>query len=517
MAQTAIWDADGVLRSENTPYIDCIVGDLVSGKAFDFVLLFKSIGLIHEQSGDFGRKTFIISEEMRLAFGRDTLFMEEWARLVLVCHAFPGHWEEQWFLEHGRILLPQLRHAFDFCPSMKSRVIDDPIHGYKVLLTLILSTRVPGADWRLKAINIAEDILSAKPEFGNSNLIYLESLLNLRKLETSRRLQSAHFENSDDLHSPIDARSNCIHGALIRSKAQDYIMENPSNLEEADRLLRTFGSWDPMSPSTMELYEINLQKLILCKIRRWKAEFGQAVEQLDALTHFFGHNYDDTGCNFWSHYAGTLCELHRFTEAEEWSRHTIAAHQDLQSDRIFATGQKRYRMLRLSLAETLLSKSFVEHGFALCETENDLVPAELEESLMIYEELNKEYQTLARRDWASRLEHLRVVLGKAMIVHMRGLLEDAKQHWNNVLTIVQYCQENNQVTGFLEMVVQYCRCDIAARQEDYNEAHLFLKAAKAQFADIGREHWWTCIGTDFLDHLRNSLAKRDMISGIDER
>lgn len=67
------------------------------------------------------------------------------------------------------------------------------------------------------------------------------------------------------------------------------------------------------------------------------------------------------------------------------------------------------------------------------------------------------------------------------------------------------------------MVVHYCRCHIAAQVEDYNEAHWMLQIAKAQFMELNREYWWTCIGTDLLDRIRDSLAGKNMISGINLR
>lgn len=71
----------------------------------------------------------------------------------------------------------------------------------------------------MKAINTAKDILASKPNLGSSNFIYLERLLTLRKIETSRRLESVYFDNFDDMGSPIDARSNYVYGAVLRSKA----------------------------------------------------------------------------------------------------------------------------------------------------------------------------------------------------------------------------------------------------------------------------------------------------------
>ncbi|RAK97560.1 uncharacterized protein BO80DRAFT_437622 [Aspergillus ibericus CBS 121593] len=71
-----------------------------------------------------------------------------------------------------------------------------------------------------------------------------------------------------------------------------------------------------------------------------------------------------------------------------------------------------------------------------------------------------------------------------------------------------------RLRGFVEMLIQYSLCDIAARRGNMNEAHQFLRDAKARFARIGREHWWTCLGTAQLDLYTQSLCQHDLISGI---
>ncbi|KAJ6041569.1 uncharacterized protein N7446_010548 [Penicillium canescens] len=143
--------------------------------------------------------------------------------------------------------------------------------------------------------------------------------------------------------------------------------------------------------------------------------------------------------------------------------------------------------------------------------------SELEEAISIYDGLDAEYKELKTRNWASRLEYLRVSLGRVIIAYLDVNIVKATQLWQDFQVSVRYCREHHQVTGFLEMVIDYCLCDLAARLEDYNEAHRMLKRAKPAFQYLGREHWWTCIDTDFLDLVRDSLLEKNLISGIDQR
>ena len=89
------------------------------------------------------------------------------------------------FMDHGLILLPQLHHAFDSCPSVIDRIMEDPIRGYTVLLVLILSAKLPGLDWKLKAIDEVERALGRSPALGQNNTDYIEGFLQLRNLELS--------------------------------------------------------------------------------------------------------------------------------------------------------------------------------------------------------------------------------------------------------------------------------------------------------------------------------------------
>lgn len=98
MTDTKTWGPNGEIDNIRTPPIDSIVEDLVNGTAFDFVQLYISLGLVHERQGDFGRRIFTVSPKVQATLVQAEPIIPdlEWLRLVLVCHAFPGRWEEQW-------------------------------------------------------------------------------------------------------------------------------------------------------------------------------------------------------------------------------------------------------------------------------------------------------------------------------------------------------------------------------------------------------------------------------------
>ncbi len=61
------------------------------------------------------------------------------------------------------------------------------------------------------------------------------------------------------------------------------------------------------------------------------------------------------------------------------------------------------------------------------------------------------------------------------------------------------------------MIIDYCDCDINMRLGRLEEAEKLLKHARSCFSEVGREYWWTGLGTFLLDWLKASIPE----SGID--
>ncbi|KAJ5117661.1 hypothetical protein N7448_011293 [Penicillium atrosanguineum] len=495
MATTEIWAPNGYTVWVRTPDVNIVVKDLISGRANDFFLLFVARGLIHERSGPFGRKTFTISSKCRSEYGLSAAESAAiaWPQLVLICHAFPGQWEEKWFdpLTPSLSYFQAVQGTADSCePS--GRIVGDPTLGYKVLLALILSTKVPGARWKRKAIELAESIFAVNLPFGQSDFLYLKGLLLIRKLEMSRRVGSIHFDNAGDIDPPVDSRSNCVRGIELRYLAQGCIMQDPSDLDKALAHLNKFKTqtW----PSAMERHELDLQEFMRCKITRWKGQFEEAAQALMCLEDRLGDRYDEIGCAFWSHYIGTLCELHEFEAAKRHARVAVNGWLHFREAGILEEGQKRHRLLRLTLAETLLSAGLAR--YCLRSGSNLDLNSDLIDAASILEDLDQEYKSITTKPAA-------------------GKEKEALKAWEELQVKVQYCREKEQITGFLEMVVYFAQSDLAARAKDYNKSHEMLRLAHAQFERFQREHWWTCVGTDFLNLLRDSLAKECVMSGIE--
>lgn len=330
--------------------------------------------------------------------------------------------------------------------------------------------------------------------------------------EVSRRLHDVHFSGPGGMECPVDPRSTSLAGAWRLFEAQERIMQTRANLQGAAIILKGFTSWDPAAPSTSERHALNQLKLYEGKIQRWSADFELASSTLSSLTDDLGAYYDDTGCSFWNHYIGTLCELHKFKDAEYWARHAVEGYERLHKQGVCHKHQKRYRTLRLSLAEVLTCKCLAGRAASGWAVE---ICTGLDEAENIYNGLDHEYNALAKRDWATRFEHLRVHMGKALAAYLVGdQFEESKRLWEDLLDPARYCENHDKITGFVQMIIDYSLCDIAAKLGDMNKAHRYLRIAKTRFSELGREHWWTCMGTTFLDLLAKSLEEVNLVSGI---
>ena len=381
-------------------------------------------------------------------------------------------------------------------------------------MTLILSTKLPGPDWKVEALNKALNILSCNPKFSQqSNASYLNRLVKLRMAEVSHRLQGVHFGDLGGIDPPTDPQSNSLEGAWRQFKVQERIMMMQLDMHRAATVLKDFTFWDAMAPSTSEHHVLNQHKLCQGKIQHWCAEFELASATFSGLEDDIGAYYDDTGCSFWNHYIATLCELHKFKNAEHWARHVVRGYERLYEQGVYPERQKRHRTLRLSLAEVLACKCLVERATAPSWTAD--VCTTLGEAEAIYKGLDHEYGALSKRDWATQFEHLRVHIGRALMAYLTGdWFEESQQLWQDALELAHYCKDHDKITGFVQMIINYSLCDIASRLGDMNRAHTHLRIAKTLFSELGCEHWWTCMGTAMLDLLAKSLDKANLVSGI---
>ena len=130
----------------------------------------------------------------------------------------------------------------------------------------------------------------------------------------------------------------------------------------------------------------------------------------------------------------------------------------------------------------------------------------------MYDGMKKECELIKRGGegtWASELDYLRVCIGRALVSHLANRLTEAHNRWQDARKSAEVCK--NKVTRFIPMIIDYCDCDMNMKLGRLEEAEKLRKRANSCFSEVGREYWWTGLGTFLLDWLNASIEE----SGID--
>ena len=412
------------------------------------------------------------------------------------------------FGDTGRALLPQVRHAFTNCQGLCERILANPLSGHGILLTLLLSSKLHGREWKYRAVALAEEILPNRPPFEPGTL-YLRMFAKQRSRDLSRRIPNSPVESIDEELLPIDPRTNALYGEHLRSNAQDRIMDGSGDLDGALEELRRFEFFHDV-PTTMEDQEKDHHLFIEGKTYRWKASFSEASDIFYRLLGSTPSLSNERGCNLTGHYIATLCEQRRLTCAERSARQAIASCKDFDEQGLKRQGLKMFRSLQLSLAETLICRILVE----ILDGRNDTEKVDqcLMESELMFEEMKKECELVKGRKegtWGLELDYLRVNIGRALVSHLANRVTEAYGRWQDTRKSAEVCK--NKVTRFIPMIVDYCECDINIKLGRWQGAEELRKRARSCFSEVGREHWWTGLGTFLLDWLKDRIPE----SGID--
>lgn len=220
------------------------------------------------------------------------------------------------------------------------------------------------------------------------------------------------------------------------------------------------------------------------------------------------------GCNLIGHYIATLCEQRRLISAEKSARQAIASCKDFDDQGLKRHGLNMFRSLQLSLAETLICHTLVERVDGRKDTES--IDQWLTESERLYEGMKEEWELINRcgeGTWGSGLGYLRVCIGRALVSHLANRLTEAHYRWQDARKSAEVCK--NKVTRFIPMIMGYCDCDVNLKLGRWEDAEELLKRARSCFSEVGREYWWTGLGTFLLDWVRVSIQESGIDSGTE--
>ena len=121
----------------------------------------------------------------------------------------------------------------------------------------------------------------------------------------------------------------------------------------------------------------------------------------------------------------------------------------------------------------------------------------------IYGRMKEEYELVKRCGEGTRgseLDYLKVCIGRALVSHLANRTAEAVNRWQDARKSANVCK--NQVTRFIPMIMDYCECDVNLKLGRWEDAEELRKRARSCFSEVGREYWWTGLGTFLLDWLK---------------
>ncbi|TAQ86484.1 hypothetical protein B7494_g5196 [Chlorociboria aeruginascens] len=369
---------NGEIEHAAVPIPDLLANLFTSPQFEDTIQYLISSQLIESGSGALGKRKFTIKPGVRDHIREALPDQEslEWSCLVLICHAFPGRHEEMGFGDITRALMLQVRHVFSYCRNLLDQIIRCPDKGYS----------------KLSALELVERILSRRPQFG-SRTLYLQKFRAQRARDISCRLPNMSIESLCEEQSSIDSRTNALYGEHLRSNAQEILMSKTititGSLDNAYEELSKFGYFTTV-PSEMEKIEKYQHDFFCGKIYRWKAQFCKASDVFDRLYKSDHFIFNDNSCNIIGHLVGTLCEQGKLDTAESIARQLIKGLEQYDQQGYKRTGLTSFRLLQLSLAETLICKALVNRANGVMYT--DEIVQKLEESKSMLQSLREGYR-----------------------------------------------------------------------------------------------------------------------------
>lgn len=406
------------------------------------------------------------------------------------------------FGDSGRVLSELFKHALGEYQAWQNDISPGSTTAFSILLTLILSSRFQGNDWKREAVDMVSRLSSSESMRYDINASYLRLCAAQRRLDLRRRIPELcipGFEGESSKETPKDPRSNACIGELLRSNAQDFVMEGSGNLDSALKQLAEFKSFR-QTQSTMEKYE-ELEHLFLqAKIIHWQGRFAEAIE---TFYNILGPQTkelpmpDDFTRKVTCHLVASLCEDGKLDTAETTARIALEGLDEIDSCGYSRVKLKGYIDLQLSLIDVLICQILTLKPHS--------IPSRLDDRFM---ELNRIYTKLGERFSSnqaqqpvlgSKLSNLKFRLGRAFTTQLEGDLHAARSQWDEARRSAEECKE--YVTDFIPMIIDYCYGHVHKQMCNNEIAEEFLQLASKRYQVIGVEHWWTGMGTYWLSWL----------------
>ncbi|KAI1462868.1 hypothetical protein F4805DRAFT_409548 [Annulohypoxylon moriforme] len=311
--------------------------------------------------------------------------------------------------------------------------------------------------WKMQALAIASQAVSICKDAVEKQLLAARidarrSYLSVLYLEDGKQ---------DQLTLPIvDRRSNAFAAFLATTRAQRCIQLN--QLTSALEYLECFNALHSEPPSTLEEIRGHQLALVLAKVLHFRGQFQQSYEILLTLPQ---QNKVLTLLG------AVLCELGKCDEAIE-----------LLQTRVANTTRGK---LILAHAHLLKCMHMLVRG-------QDADQISLKKSNDIYDEISRHFHP---SNYYENMDHLSILMGRAIIQHISGQIKAALQEWKRALaTSITWLP-----TGYTDMIIYYSISELEARRGDQVMSDVSVNVTKALLPQTGRQHYFLGLGSLWPD------------------
>ncbi|MCJ1395924.1 hypothetical protein MMC18_008810 [Xylographa bjoerkii] len=390
--------------------------------------------------------------------------------LLLVCHTFPMHRHfEPLFGNLGRLQVNQVQHIARNYHLLGPLLSSDI--KYKVAAVFLAASYFLDISWKHEALKAVEAItVDELPS-------YLQTWANSRKCVVAGI--ESHNKLMDSVGRPIscnqaDARTNAIFGQWVLNYSANQI--KCGKLQRARLTLSELCPLNKSCISTMERLVFVKREVIEGKIDRFLGNFLNAREH---LVHPAVVLDKVTACTRLSHLAAVYCELGQPEKAVK------ILGSEVQTIGVMGLRNQRHgRCLHLAFAEALLQQN------------------RLEEAQSIYTEVRNDLGRISDTDMVTKMSKLRMWIGFARISHVKSNWSDALKLGKEALKAATECGWQE---GFVEMIIHYS-IGYAKRQLTIY-AEYDIQKADQLLQRVGRQYWWTNLGTSWLDYVLEGLQR----------
>ncbi|KAI6080086.1 hypothetical protein F4821DRAFT_252400, partial [Hypoxylon rubiginosum] len=446
------WDTNGEVLEVSTRIISLIKDEGKFGAAMRSL---ESVGFIKPtQTG--------LDMNMRVA---DLLMHRLQAVMWLpkvakaIFHALPKLGSDD--LQQCKALLPHAARILTHLDHQQVAILLDQMDLTELIEACLSLSHFRDQFWKMQILSIATQAIKTSKNDA-TEIALLKARVDTRKYFLSVVYPDVEMDRVpvDEIVFPVvDRRSNAFTAELAIAQARKFVQLDQLTpaLEHLDR----FTALDGGRPSTLERLWLSETALTRARILRFGGHFRQAHDILLNLP------------QQWLLLSVVLCELGECDEAIGMLQTHIATVTHTMRPRLVLAHAYRLKCMHALLGGQTIDQDLLQKS-------NDM-----------YDDIGRHYHPTT---YFEKMDYLSILIGLAILQHMRGRVEQAIDAWKTALT----ASTRWLPTGYTDMIISYSLSELEARRGCPILADI-LAAHARMLSNIGRQHHFIGLGSVWPD------------------